>query len=110
MVRRSSAANLGSVSYVGGSSAGTDTLQAEVFDATAGTWSSATTFTATTIGQTADMISRDSNNGNYEIYGIGNNSILTATPLGQIGLEWKVAGLWRLLRYRHERHADARQQ
>ena len=88
-----SAANLGSVSYVGGSSAGTDTLQAEVFDATSATWSSATTFTATTVGQTADMIIRDSNNGDYEIFGIGNNSILTAAPLGQIGLEWQVAGL-----------------
>jgi hypothetical protein len=88
-----SAANLGSVVYVGGSSPGADTLQAEVFDATSGTWSPATTFTATTIGQTADMIMRDANNGAYEIYGIGNNAILTAGPLGQIGLEWQVAGL-----------------
>ena len=88
-----SAANLTSVSYVGGSSAGTDTLQVEVFDATSGTWSSVTTFTATTIGQTADMIMRDGNNGNYEIYGIGSNAILTAAALGQIGLEWQVAGL-----------------
>ena len=88
-----SAANLTSVSYVGGSSAGTDALQVEVFDATSGTWSSATTFTATTIGQTADMIMRDGNNGDYEIYGIGSNGILTAAPLGQIGLEWQVAGL-----------------
>jgi hypothetical protein len=88
-----SAANLTNVSYVGGSSVGTDTLQVEVFDATSGTWSSVTTFTATTIGQTADMIMRDGNNGNYEIYGIGSNAILTAAALGQIGLEWQVAGL-----------------
>ena len=39
------------------------------------------------------MIMRDSNNGDYEIYGIGSNAILTAAPLGQIGLEWQVAGL-----------------
>jgi hypothetical protein len=88
-----SAANLGSVDYVGGSSPGTGTLQAELFDATSGTWSSATTFTATTIGQTADTIMRDASNGDYEIYGIGSNSILTATGLGQIGTEWQVAGL-----------------
>ena len=88
-----SAANLSSVNYVGGSGAGTDTLQAEVFDATSGTWSSPANFTATTIGQTADMIMRDGKNGAYEIYGIGSNSILTAAALGQIGLEWQVAGL-----------------
>ena len=88
-----SAANLGSVQYVGGGGAGTDTLQAEVFDATAGAWSSPSTFTATTIGQTADMIMRNGNNGDYEIYGIGSNEILTAAPLGQIGVEWQVAGL-----------------
>ena len=88
-----SAANLGSVSYVGGGGPGTDTLQAEVFDATTGAWSSPSTFVATTIGQTADMIMRDSNNGDYEIYGVGGNGILTAGPLGQVGLEWQVAGL-----------------
>ena len=41
---------------------------------------------------TADMIMRDSN-GNYEIYDFGNNGILAAGPLGQIGAEWQVAGL-----------------
>ena len=43
-------------------------------------------------GSTADMIMRD-NNGNYEIYDFGNNVILAAGPLGQVGVEWQVAGL-----------------
>ena len=42
---------------------------------------------------TADMIMRDANNGNYEIYDFGNNAILAAAPLGQVGLEWQVAGV-----------------
>ena len=42
---------------------------------------------------TADMIMRDGNNGDYEIYDLGGNSILAAAPLGQVGLEWKVAGV-----------------
>jgi hypothetical protein len=42
---------------------------------------------------TADMIMRDGNNGNYEIYDLGNNGILAAAPLGQVGPEWKVAGV-----------------
>jgi hypothetical protein len=41
---------------------------------------------------TTDMILRDSNNGDYEIYDIGSNAILAAYPLGQVGLEWTVAG------------------
>ena len=44
-------------------------------------------------GTTADMIMRDGNNGNYEIYDLGNNSILAAVALGQVGTEWQVAGL-----------------
>ena len=42
---------------------------------------------------TADMILRDSTTGNYEIYDIYSNTILAAYPLGQVGLEWQVAGL-----------------
>jgi len=42
---------------------------------------------------TADMIMRDGNNGDYEIYVLGGNSILSAAALGQVGLEWKVAGV-----------------
>lgn len=38
-------------------------------------------------GTTADMIMRDGNNGNYEIYDLGNNGILAAAALGQVGLE-----------------------
>jgi uncharacterized repeat protein (TIGR01451 family) len=44
-------------------------------------------------GTTADMILRHSTDGTYEIYDIGNNSILMARPLGQVGTEWTVAGL-----------------
>ena len=44
-------------------------------------------------GTTADMIMRDAGNGNYEIYDLGNNSILGAYLLGQVGLEWQVTGL-----------------
>jgi len=41
---------------------------------------------------TADMILRDGS-GNYEIYDIGANSILAADSLGQVGTDWKFAGL-----------------
>jgi hypothetical protein len=47
------------------------------------------------IGTSTDMIMRDSANGNYEIYDIGNNSILAADALGQVGLEWQVSGVGR---------------
>ena len=39
------------------------------------------------------MIMRDGSNGNYEIYDLGNNAILAAYALGQVGTEWQVAGL-----------------
>ena len=44
-------------------------------------------------GTTAAMIMRDGNNGNYEIYDLGNNAILAAGLLGQVGTEWQVAGV-----------------
>src|SRR5262245_7520550 len=43
-------------------------------------------------GTTAVMILRNSTNGVYEIYDIGNNSILAAYFLGQVGLDWQPAG------------------
>jgi hypothetical protein len=43
--------------------------------------------------QTADMIMRDGNNGDYEIYDLGGNAILAASAMGQVGLEWQIAGL-----------------
>ncbi|TMJ85481.1 MAG: hypothetical protein E6G76_16135, partial [Alphaproteobacteria bacterium] len=51
-------------------------------------------------GTTADMILRGSNAspavmGQYEIYDIGNNSILAAYSLGQVGTDWQFAGLGR---------------
>ncbi len=40
-------------------------------------------------GTTADMILRRGADGMYEIYDIGNNTILAAFQLGQIGTEWQ---------------------
>ena len=39
-----------------------------------------------------DMLMRNSNTGAFEIYGISNNTITSAAPMGQVGLEWQVAG------------------
>ena len=44
-------------------------------------------------GTTADMILRHGADGRYEIYDIGNNSVLAAHPLGQVGTDWKFVGL-----------------
>ena len=50
-------------------------------------------------GTTADMILRASNPspiaGQYEIYDIGNNAILAASVLGQVGTDFQFAGLGR---------------
>src|SRR4029079_5504299 len=44
------------------------------------------------VGTTADMVLRASNTspiaGQYEIYDIGNNAILSGNSLGQIGTDW----------------------
>jgi probable HAF family extracellular repeat protein len=57
-------------------------------------------------GTSADMILRHGSDGLYEIYDIGNNAILAAYSLGQVGTDWQFVGLG-LLRQRHERHAAA---
>jgi endoglucanase len=44
------------------------------------------------VGTSADMILRRGD-GTYEIYDIGNSSVLAAYQLGQVGTEWTVAGL-----------------
>ena len=44
-------------------------------------------------GTTADLIMRDGSSGDYEIYDLGGNTILAAGYLGQVGLEWQVAGV-----------------
>ena len=44
-------------------------------------------------GTTADMILRNGVNGDFEIYDLGRNTILGAGYLGQVGLDWQVAGL-----------------
>ena len=38
------------------------------------------------------MLMRNSNNGKFEIYDIANNAITSAASMGQVGLEWPVAG------------------
>src|SRR6516162_6567835 len=45
------------------------------------------------LGTTADMILRHGADGVYEIYDIGNNSLLAAYHLGQVGTDWQVAGV-----------------
>ena len=42
---------------------------------------------------TADMILRHGADGQYEIYDIGNNAILAGYFLGQVGADWRFAGL-----------------
>jgi hypothetical protein len=50
-------------------------------------------------GTTANMVLRIANTsptaGQYEIYDIGNNSILAPFSLGQVGTDWQFAGLGR---------------
>ena len=41
---------------------------------------------------TSDMILRNSNTGAFEVYDISNNKITVAAAMGQVGLEWTVAG------------------
>ena len=38
------------------------------------------------------MLMRNSNTGALEVYDIANNAITSAGPMGQVGLEWQVAG------------------
>src|SRR3954449_13334075 len=44
-------------------------------------------------GTMADMILRHGADGQYEIYDIGNNSLLASYQLGQVGTDWKFVGL-----------------
>ena len=43
-------------------------------------------------GETGDMLIRNSNTGQFEVYDISNNQITFASGMGQVGLEWTVAG------------------
>ena len=38
------------------------------------------------------MLMRNSNTGAFEVYDISHNTITSAAPMGQVGLEWQVAG------------------
>jgi ELWxxDGT repeat protein len=44
-------------------------------------------------GTSADMILRHGADGLYEIYDIGNNTMLAAYPLGHVGTDWRVVTL-----------------
>ena len=44
-------------------------------------------------GTTADLIMRDGNSGDYEVYDLGSNAIQGAAELGQVGLQWQVTGV-----------------
>jgi hypothetical protein len=44
-------------------------------------------------GTTADMTLRRGGDGQYEIYDIGNNSLLAAYQLGQVGTDWRFVTL-----------------
>jgi hypothetical protein len=46
----------------------------------------------TVVPEPAEMFLRNSNTGVFEIYSINNNVVTSATALGQVGLEWQVAG------------------
>ena len=41
----------------------------------------------------SDMLMRNSNTGQFEIYDIANNTLASAAPMGQVGLEWSVVGI-----------------
>jgi hypothetical protein len=43
-------------------------------------------------GTPTDMVMRDASNGDFEIYDIGANTILSAASLGQVGQSWQIAG------------------
>ena len=38
------------------------------------------------------MLMRNSNTGAFEVYDISDNTVTSAAPMGQVGLEWPVAG------------------
>ena len=42
------------------------------------------------------MLLRDSNTGNFEVYDISGNQITNAAALGNVGLNWMVAGFGNL--------------
>ena len=76
---------------------GTDTLEVRASDGNV--WSAFTTFqvqfeanAAPPANTTADLLMRRASDGMFEIYDLGNNSILGGYELGQVGTEWQVAG------------------
>ena len=41
----------------------------------------------------SDMLMRNNNTGAFELHDISHNTITSAGPMGQVGLEWSVAGI-----------------
>ena len=54
-----------------------------------------------------DMLMRNNNTGQFELYDISNNTITSAGPMGRVGLEWSCGWLRPDQRGGCERHADA---
>ena len=44
-------------------------------------------------GGTSGLLLRNSSSGQFEVYDIANNAITLAQSMGQVGLEWQIAGL-----------------
>ena len=42
---------------------------------------------------TSDMLMRNSNSGAFYVFDIANNQLAAAAPMGQVGMEWSVAGI-----------------
>ena len=54
------------------------------------------------------MLLRDGNTGQFEVYDISNNAVTSAAGMGQVGMEWAVAGFGDFFRHcERNRHADA---
>ena len=47
---------------------------------------------STTRANETDMLMRNSHTGAFEVYDVANNAITFAGPMGQVGLEWSIAG------------------
>ena len=43
-------------------------------------------------GETGDMLMRNSSTGQFEVYDISHNTIISAAGIGNVGLEWQVVG------------------
>ena len=98
-----SAGALNTIEYVGGTSPGVQTLRVEIFDATTGTWSAASSLVATSIlhqqGAQSDFagdgksgILIENTLGAVYVGETGSNNQMTYTQVGGLGSEWSFHG------------------